>query len=402
VAEPEAVRTTERWFIRQGLPLFVEEYSAGRDVWTRAVPVLSFLFVLNIVASITVARSVLGGVLLALVVVAALAAYGLLNVRAGRPWYALPQQLGFGWLAAFVVVPPLLSVAVDQDVQLFVGSLLGGVLLLALVYVVTRYALVAQVGWALRWTFRQLSSVTKLITSVLPLMLLFITFLFINPEVRQVAGTMRAAVLWGSLAVFAIVGVLFIIGRSRAEFGGIEVSTDPEHVRGLTAGTPMQEAAAHLEGLEQPVPLRRSQRANLVAVMVTAQSVQVALVGVVVWAFFVLFGSVAISVAVQEAWLAGLAPVEVLVELGPGHGITRQLLRVSTFLGGFAGFYATVYAASDGVYRENFVARISATVERAVAVRRAYVALRRREGLPVDVPPERHPASLHPHDELDD
>ena len=95
MAEPEAVRTTERWFIRQGLPLFVEEYSAGRDVWTRAVPVLSFLFVLNIVASITVARSVLGGVLLALVVVAALAAYGLLNVRAGRPWYALPQQLGF-------------------------------------------------------------------------------------------------------------------------------------------------------------------------------------------------------------------------------------------------------------------------------------------------------------------
>ncbi|MGD9956173.1 MAG: hypothetical protein AB7O74_04850 [Candidatus Nanopelagicales bacterium] len=401
MAEPEAVRTTERWFIRQGLPLFVEEYSAGRDVWTRAVPVLSFLFVVNILASITVARSVLGGVLLALVVVAALAAYGAVNVRAGRAWYALPQQLGFGWLAAFVVVPPLLSVAVDHDLQLFVGSLLGGLLLLGLVYVVTRYALVAQVGWALRWTFRQLSSVTKLITSVLPLMLLFITFLFINTEVWQVAGTMSAAVLWGSLAVFAIVGVLFIVGRSRAEFADIEVSTDTEHVRRLTLGTPMQEAAAGLEGLEQPVPLRRSQRANLVAVMVTAQSVQVALVGVVVWAFFVLFGSVAISVAVQEAWLAGLAPVEVLVQLGPGHGITRQLLRVSTFLGGFAGFYATVYAASDDVYRENFVARISATVERAVAVRRAYVALRRREGLPVDVPPERHPASLHPHDELD-
>ncbi len=48
MAEPSVVRTTERWFIRQGLPLFVEEYSAGRDVWTRAVPVLAFLFVLGI------------------------------------------------------------------------------------------------------------------------------------------------------------------------------------------------------------------------------------------------------------------------------------------------------------------------------------------------------------------
>jgi len=236
---------------------------------------------------------------------------------------------------------------------------------------------------------------------VLPLMLLFITFLFINTEVWQVAGTMSAAVLWGSLAVFALVGVLFIVGRSRAEFGEIEVSTDRDHVLGLTRGTPMESVAPDLEGLEVPVAMRRSQRANLVAVMVTAQAVQVALVGVVVWAFFVLFGSVAISIAVQQAWLGDLAPVETVIALGDGHGVTRQLLRVATFLGGFAGFYATVYAANDGVYRENFVARISATVERAVAVRRAYVALRRREGLPVDVPEERHPASLHPHDELD-
>jgi hypothetical protein len=237
---------------------------------------------------------------------------------------------------------------------------------------------------------------------VLPLMLLFITFLFINTEVWQVAGTMNAAVLWGSLGVFAMIGVLFIVGRSREEFGGIEVSTDREHVLGLTRGTPIESEAAGLESLEVPVPLRRSQRANLVAVMVTAQAVQVGLVGVVVWAFFVLFGAVAISIPVQEAWLGTLSPIETLIPLHADHGVTRQLLRVATFLGGFAAFYATVYAANDGVYRENFVARISSTVERAVAVRRAYVALRRREGLPVEVPPERHPAGLRHHDELDD
>lgn len=402
MAESPEVRATERWFIRQGLPLFVEEYSAGRDVWTRAVPALVALFVLSVVTTIGGARTLGGGLALAGGVAVALGVYVLLNRRAGRPALALPQHLGLGWVGAFVLVPSLLTLLAERDLALFLSSLVGGVLLLGLVYVVTRYALVAQVSWALRWTFRRLSSVTRLITRVLPLMLLFITFLFINTEVWQVAGTMNAAVLWGSLAVFAAVGVLFIVGRSREEFGGIEVSTDRDEVLVLTQGTPIADVAPGLDDLEVPVAIRRSQRANLVAVMVTAQAVQVALVGIVVWAFFVLFGSVAISIPVQEAWLGSLAPIENLVPLWDGHGVTRQLLRVATFLGGFAAFYATVYAANDGVYRENFVARISSTVERAVAVRRAYVALRRREGLPVDVPVERHTHPVGHHDELDD
>jgi hypothetical protein len=387
VAESPEVRATERWFIRQGLPLFVEEYSAGRDVWTRAVPALVALFVISVVATIAGARTLGGGLALAAGVAVALGIYVLVNRRAGRPGFSLPPHLGLGWVAAFVVVPSLLTLVAERDLALFVSSLVGGVLLLGLVYVVTRYALVAQVSWAVRWTFRRLSSVTRLITRVLPLMLLFITFLFINTEVWQVAGTMSAAVLWGSLAVFAGVGVLFIAGRSREEFLDIEVSTDRDHILDLTRGTPIEPAAAGLAGLEVPVPMRRSQRANLVAVMVTAQAVQVGLVGIVVWAFFIVFGTVAISADVQAAWLGSLSPVETLIPLWDGHGVTRQLLRVSTFLGGFAAFYATVYAASDSLYRENFLARISETVERALAVRRAYVALRRREGLQVDVPP---------------
>ena len=34
----------ERWFIRQGIPHFIHRYSAGQDVLTRAVPVLSLVF----------------------------------------------------------------------------------------------------------------------------------------------------------------------------------------------------------------------------------------------------------------------------------------------------------------------------------------------------------------------
>ena len=47
---PDPLRATEKWFIRRGLPMFVEDYSAGRDVWTRALPALATLFVLELFA----------------------------------------------------------------------------------------------------------------------------------------------------------------------------------------------------------------------------------------------------------------------------------------------------------------------------------------------------------------
>jgi hypothetical protein len=393
-AAPE-LRATERWFIRRGLPMFVEDYSAGRDVWTRAVPVLAVLFVLLLLDAADLVEDVLGWVLVGAVLAALGGIYVLANRRAGRAPLARPEHVTRWWLIAFVLLPPLLQVAGTRQVpwEDLVGNVVIAVLLLVLVYVVTRYALVALSVWVVRWTFRQLSDLTRLITRVLPLMLLFITFLFINTEVWQVAGTMTAGVLWGSLAVFGVLGTMFIVGRSREEFHRIETSTDRDVVATALVGTPLEGHRDVLEGLEVPVPLRGRQRGNLILVMVTAQAVQVALVGVVVWAFFIIFGAVAISIPVQEAWLGDLSVIEPLVSLGDDHAVTRQLVRVATFLGGFAGFYATVYAASDQVYRAHFSERIITDLERALAVRRAYLADRRRHGLG-DPEPDDPAASL--------
>ncbi len=387
------LRATERWFIRRGLPMFVEDYSAGRDVWTRALPALAAIFVLLLFDALEFVDPV-GYVTFALVVVGAASAYAGWNRRAARPAFAPPASVTLPWLLGFVLLPPVLTVVLTREVDpaALAGTVLLAVAALAVVYAVTRYALVALSWWVVRWTFRQLSDVTRLITRVLPLMLLFITFLFINTEVWQVAGTMTAGVLWGSLAVFGVLGTLFIVGRSREEFDRIESSTDREVIAAAVVGTPLEGHVDGLEGLEVPVTMRGRQRANLLLVMVTAQSVQVALVGIVVWAFFVIFGSVAISIPVQQAWLGTLDTVDPIVSLGTDHALTRQLLRVATFLGGFAGFYATVYAASDQVYRAHFSERITRDLERAIAVRRAYLAYRRHESsprVPSDPPPGR-------------
>jgi hypothetical protein len=42
------VDATERWFVNRGLPHFIADYNASQDIWTRAVPALTALFLLEL------------------------------------------------------------------------------------------------------------------------------------------------------------------------------------------------------------------------------------------------------------------------------------------------------------------------------------------------------------------
>ncbi len=56
--------------------------------------------------------------------------------------------------------------------------------------------------------------------------------------------------------------------------------------------------------------------------------------------------------------------------------LSRALVRVATFLGAFAAFYTTIYAASDPVYRASFSEDTGASLQQAVDVRRVYLAVK--------------------------
>ena len=45
---PELQKATERWFLRRGIPHFIDQYNAREDVFTRALPILSLVFVVEI------------------------------------------------------------------------------------------------------------------------------------------------------------------------------------------------------------------------------------------------------------------------------------------------------------------------------------------------------------------
>jgi MFS family permease len=307
--------------------------------------------------------------------------------RGARPW-ALPDHVTRAWLAVFVLVPSALSFAFDRTLQGFLGAVFGALAQLLVVYVITRYALVALTGWGLRWTFEQLGALGQLVTRVLPLMLLVLTFLYLSPGVWQAMGSSPYTTVAGALIVLAAVGVLFIVTRARRELAKVDESTDHAGVVAAAQGTPLEDVVDDLPDLDLVVPMAARQRFNLLLVMVVAQLVQVSLIGLVVWAFFVLFGVVAIRLEVQAAWLKGLADPSAIGPVLEGHAVTHASMRVAAFLGGFAAFYATVYAASDRLYRKHFAERITLVLERALAVRRAYLSGRRVDGLIAPVPLE--------------
>jgi hypothetical protein len=374
-------RAMDRWFFRRGLPQFALDHSSSTAVWTRASPFLFVSFLVLVVTSAADIRSVAGGVAVGAAAVLLLVAFAAANRRGGRPFYALPRRVGWGVLVAYVAVPTLLSGFASLGwlaPLVTVGVAVG---LLALAWVVTWAALIPLIGWAARWTTRQFGSVVPLVTRALPLLLLFVTIIYLTTEVWQVAGTLPAQWLWLTIGLFILLGLCVIATRLPQGIRSLEAMGDRASIETACAGTPLAPVVAGIADLGEPRPLTRLQRLNIGVVMTMAQVVQVALFAVVVWAFFLLFGTIAVSIPVQSEWLGGINPVDVLWHLTPDRGLTRESVRVATFLAGFSAFYVTVYSASDATYHEHFYADIGRELERAMAVRQAYVAHNAERGL---------------------
>ncbi len=242
--------------------------------------------------------------------------------------------------------------------------------------VVAVYALRAlKTGTIARWAAgRALGSLGLLVplaTRALPMLLLFITFLFINTEVWQVANALSPGVLGGSVLFFGLAAVFFLVSRLGEELDDVDDLESTEAVVAACRDTPLQEEARGLaargEKLAVDSQVLGLEKANLVLALVVAQAVQVFLLAVAVSTFFIVFGAVAIDDDVIASWVAGGADYE----LGQ-HVVSVQLLKVAIFLGSFSGLYFTVYAITDATYRQQFFTEILRELERAVGVRAVY------------------------------
>lgn len=228
------------------------------------------------------------------------------------------------------------------------------------------------VRWAVRRTFGSLGLLLPLLTRALPLLLLAVTFLFINAEVWQVAALMSRSVLWWAVGFFAGFGLLFLLARLPEEVQTVEESAAGDRLASACAGTPAAAASRRLGG--QVTALPRFARANLVLVLLFSQAIQVFLLAVGLFAFFMAFGALTIPSSTIEAWTG--EPVSLLPSaIGRTLPVTNDLFQVSVFLAAFSGLYFTVSAVTDENYRRQFFSGLSAELERAIAVHAVYQTL---------------------------
>jgi hypothetical protein len=365
----------EQWFIRRGLPHFIEPYGTGPDVWSRAAPVLLVAYVAGGLHGLDLAHWSLARNLGAagVVVVLLFATWVLTNRRRHRPALSRPRQLGVPELAAFLVGPALPSMVFEQWGDA-VQALVEGAVVLAVIFVVTSYGVIPLIGWAASQTFSRLGSVGRMLTRALPLLLLFTTFLFINAEVWQVAGTLEGPVYAITLGLFFLLGSAFVLSRIPESIRSVNVFDDWREVGELIEGTPAAGLALPTEGDPAEVALSARQRVNIGLVSVFSQAILISFVAVILALFFMLFGLLAIPEATTAYWTQQ-PDVHIYAHWHIGGRtlvLTEPLVRVSGFLGAFTGMYFTVVLGTDSTYRGEFAEDAGPQIRQALAVRLAY------------------------------
>lgn len=362
----------ERWLIDRGVPHLIDDYAATSDIWTRALPVLLVAYLAGGLNALDLAewswRRNLGAA--AVVVVVLVAGWVVINVARGGRWGALPERIGTPELGLFLVGPAAVSLLFGQPGDA-VQAILEGLAVLAVVYLATSYGVIPLAVWALRRSAAQLPSLGRMVVRALPLLLLFTTFLFINAEVWQVAGTLTGAAYIATLAIFFLLGSVFVLSRTPALMRPLADFDDWAEIKTLIADTPAAAIVVPDSGDPHEEPLSRRQRLNVGLVGVFSQAVQVTFVAALLALFFVLFGFLAIPAATAAAW-TGLDDPNVLATWtvdGRALQLTEPLLRVAGFLGAFTGMYFTVVLTTDATYRDEFAHDVAPEIRQALAVR---------------------------------
>ena len=376
LAVSDDVEAMERWMVDRGVPHLVEvrSDSAIRDAWTRALPLLVVAYLLLGLNALdlrnwSIARNLLGA---AAVVAMLLAAWVLSNRLRGVASFDRPTKIDKPELTLFLLGPLVPAVTFGQYRDAF--ETLGlGVVLLAAIYVWSSYGIAALVRWGIRRSGGQLSGLGPLVAKALPLLLLFNTFLFINAEVWELAGTLDGAAYVVVVLTFFLLGAGFVVSRvpgyiraenhfdSWAVVGSHVVDTPASPVELPTAGSPDD-------------PLRVRQRFNIGLIVLFGQAIQITLVVVALTAFFVFFGFMSITADTAMGW-TGLDELPVVFDTTFGGRtlvLSEPLIRVSGFLGAFAGMYFTVVLSTDDTYRTEFGNDIGPEIHQILAVRSAY------------------------------
>ena len=381
------VEETEDWFVHIGLPHFIDEYSASEDVWTRVVGLLSFLFFAELfltfggdVSGWAQAGAFFAGLALILVAIATL------NRLRGRRAFARPDDIGPGELALFVLVPPVLALlGGHRDATGFLGVLAFNLAALVVVYVVVAWGLVPMARWGLGVMVAHVGQVLQLLGRVLPLMLLFSAFLFLNAEIWQVANDFSWLLFGIVIGGLVVIGAGFLAGSMSGAIRELQWFSTWDEVDAELDETPLEGFdPTTFPGRPERVPLSTAARRNLALRLLVGLGAQALLVTLVIFAFYVVFGLLTVRADTMLQWttLDRVEPVRIGSFDVSGEEIllTDLHLMVAGVVASFSGLQFAVSLVTDSDYRRRYVEQGNAEVREAIAVRATYLRLVERVG----------------------
>jgi len=341
----------ERQFRRAGLPAFIDDYSASRDVFTRAAPLLTLIFLGEMLGAIDLdwawyanVAAAVGGLLVLI------AAWAVANVVRGRTPYALPQDVGKVELALFVLVPALLPLMFGGQWRSALVTAGVNLALLLIVYGVVGYGVLSIIRWTGIRLLGELGASAIRLARAIPLILGGAVILFLTTELWQVFAEIPLNHLLLLAGFFIAIGTVFLAARL------------PGEVRRLEGDGP---------------PLTHRQRINVGLVLFVSQALQVLLVSAGVGAFFVVLGALAVSNEVREAWIGGNGNVLLTVPLlGNDVEVTEELLRVAGGLAALSGLSYAVQMQTDDTYRRLFFDEVEREMRATFKARADYVRAR--------------------------
>lgn len=345
----------EQRFRRAGLPLLIEDLSPTHDIFTRAAPLLVLVFLAEMIGATSLDWHWWQNLLAALgALIALVAGFGLLNGLRGRKFWSLPTRFGIPELAVFVLLPALLPLVTQGQVKQFFGIAVGNLLLVAVVYVVVGYGLIATVLWGLRRLAGELGNSIASFVRALPLLLVFSLVLFMTADMWQVFAGMPVEFIIFSMIAFTLLSTLFLLIRLPREVDAIE--------RDAGSGP----------------PLRPIQRLNVSISLVIRQWMQVLVVSAGVGLFFVAFGMLAISAHVYELWGITKGSWSYGINwLNHPMVLSASLVKVAVGIANFTGLYYSIALLTDSTYRTDFLDNISAELRDVFTARAEYLELRR-------------------------
>jgi hypothetical protein len=377
-------RRTERWFVRRGVPTMIEGYGFATHVLPRMLPSLALVAVASLAWLVPLRAAGSGRwVLLGVVIVATVVVRWVLGAVTRRG-LRLSRRATGAVLVGYALMPvavPLLQLALDGVVTppgngvvgvlgfgIFFAAVFAGTLL------ATTYGLGALLGRGVRHTVYDLRNSVHLLGRALPALLFVTLFLFFTGELWQAMnrlGWWRLALV---VALFAAVTILAAAARLRDEIGRVEQDLSPPRLSAACEGTPLSDAPIDElapDGPLRPVPLNGRQSRNLLLMLATRQLVQAAVVGLALFTFFLVLGLLVVTPATAEQWIGAEPARSALFPAVP-----VALLRNATLFAGFGSMYFAVTSMSDADHRRQFFAPIIVEVERTLAIRAVYLAIR--------------------------